>query len=193
MKKTLLAAVAVIGFAMGTSTHAELVTNGGFETGNLNGWAQTARSGVLVRSSPSGASFVEGPHTGMYAAFFGAVNRLGGISQTIATTAGSIYDFSFWYASDGGLPNEFQAFFDGNKVFDIINDPAHGYIHESFAVTASTNSTVISFLGQNNPTYQALDDVSVKAAQGTVPEPASWALFGLGLVGFFASRRKSAK
>jgi hypothetical protein len=180
MKNKILAVVAAIGLALGASAHAELVSNGGFETGDLTGWS----------GNGAFADNFEGTHSGSYAAYFGAVGQLDGISQTIATVAGTSYDFSFWYASDGGMPNAFQAYFDGNLLFSTANDPAHGYLKQDFIINASSNSTVISFLGRNDPTWQTLDDVSVNAA--TVPEPATTALVGLGLLGFTASRRKSA-
>lgn len=184
MKKTLLAAVAAIGFAMGASAHAELVTNGGFETGNF--------SGYTVNSQASGVDS-QTANTGLYSAYFGQVGSPGHISQSLSTIAGTLYDFSFAYLSDGSRPNNFTASFDGNVVFSTINDIAHGFQTHTFTnLLASSNHTVIDFGIQNNPGYQRLDDISVKAS-AAVPEPETLALLGLGLLGIAISRRKSAK
>ena len=183
MKKTLFAAVAVIGFAMGASAHAELVTNGGFETGNFTGYT--------VNSSDSGVD-TRVANTGLYSGYFGQVGSPGHISQSLSTIAGALYDFSFAYLSDGRRPNSFTASFGGNVVFSTVNDIAHGFQTHTFTnLLASSNHTVIDFGIQNDPGFQRLDDISVKAS--AVPEPASVALLGLGLLGFAASRRKSAK
>jgi hypothetical protein len=152
-----------------TAVRADLVVNGGFEDGPADfnpppGWNG---SGAFVADS----SFDEGPHTGNNAAFFGAVGGLDSISQDLATTAGASYTFSFWLASDGGLPNQFVANWDGTDVLNQTDIPSGPYIFFSFDVTASGATTTITFSGRNDPTWLALDDVSVTPR--SVPEPGS--------------------
>ena len=91
-----LFAVLLVSFVVAPCGAAELVQNGGFETGNFNVWTVTpASSGSLLAVNGS----LRYPHTGTYAASFGAVGTQDdSISQTLATVAGQSYTFSFWLA-----------------------------------------------------------------------------------------------
>uniref|UniRef100_Q479K7 Ice-binding protein C-terminal domain-containing protein n=1 Tax=Dechloromonas aromatica (strain RCB) TaxID=159087 RepID=Q479K7_DECAR len=166
---------------------ANLVTNGDFETGSLAGWGQSGVGNNFVSGSFDGYT-----PFGNFAMYMGCVGNLCGNTQTISTTAGASYLFEFDYGSDGARPNEFIANFGGATVFHTLNDTTNtrpGFTHESFLVTASSSSTVIEFLGRNDPAYQALDNVSVTLAN-QVPEPGALSLLGLGLAGLGATRRR---
>ena len=130
---------------------AQLITNGGFETGNFSGWTPLVDFDAFVEPYP---------HSGTYAALLGTVGSLGYLSQTIATTPGAQYTLSWWLKSDGQTPNEFQASWDGNVVFDQVNIPAQAYQNYSFTVTATTTSTTLQFGFRDDPWYLYLDDVS---------------------------------
>ncbi len=169
---------------LASGAQAELVTNGGFETGNFSGWTQVGNTGFTGVNGGSANS-------GSFGAFFGPIGSTGGITQTLATTAGASYQVSFWLLSDGGTPNVFNFNWDGGaSELSFSNLGAQGFTQYVFTLMASGAATTIQFDFQDNPGFLLFDDVSVNAA---VPEPGSLALAGLALamVGL-ASRRKAA-
>jgi hypothetical protein len=146
-----------------------IVTNCGFETGDFTGWTLTNTNATFVASN-----FDEGPNSGTYFAALGNVGFDGSVAQTLSTVAGQTYTFQFFLASDGGLPNDFTAQWDGTTLLALTNTPATAYVPYTFTVTG-TGSDTINFLERNDPSYWGLDDVSVVASTAT-PEPSS--LFG---------------
>ena len=93
---------------------AELVQNGGFETSTFSSWTATpASSGSIFGVSTTN------PHTGIYAAYFGATGTQDdSISQTLATVAGQSYTFSFWLAHPyaNSTPNDFTVSWNGTSL-----------------------------------------------------------------------------
>src|SRR6187397_1400632 len=76
------------------------VVNGGFETGTFAGWTQTGDTG-FSGVDPFAA------RTGSFGAFFGPAN-LGGISQSFATLAGTLYRVEFALSlTSSDQPNSF--------------------------------------------------------------------------------------
>ena len=166
----MLAAVPSFGASICDAITGNLVTNCGFETGGLTGWQG---EGAFV----DGVTYDEGVNSGSYASFWGVVGEDGTLYQDLTATVGQAYNISFYFASDGGMPNDFSASFDGIPLFSNVNDPAHGYEQHSFTATATSASPRLQFYGRNDPSWQALDDISVTAATGT-PEPSTLVLMG---------------
>ena len=178
------------GFALAFATPAaaqELVTNGGFENGDFSGFTQTGNTGLTgVFSSPFVAS-------GAFAAYFGPVGSTGGITQTLSTNAGQSYLISFDLRNlEGQTPNFYNVLFGGVSLFSATDSAAFNYTNFSTTATAVGASTELAFNFQHNPSYFGLDNVSVTAVNGAVPEPATWAmmLMGFGAMGVLLRRRR---
>jgi hypothetical protein len=186
MRTAVIGAVFVLLLGSGTAT-ANLIVNGGFETGDFTGWTI---SGAGTLNTDYGISTVV-PHSGTYSAWFGDPDGLTYISQVIPTTPGQEYEASFWGANNnngGTAQNEIQAYLNGTLVLDQSNvgNIPWTFVEDTFIATQTT--TTIEFGFYNVPGWFALDDISV----GPVPEPGAMVLCGVAL-GALAMCRKRAR
>ena len=170
-----------------SASAAELVANGGFETGDFSSWSLTGNTGFAgVTNNPV--------HSGQYAFFDGAVGSVGVLSQTVATVAGQSYDFSFWLRSDGGTPNNFTASLGGVALIaPLVNAGAFGFTQFSGTIVAASNNASLSFGFRDDPGFWELDDVSLANGVGGVPEPATWGLMLTGFLGAGAAIRANRR
>ena len=163
-----------------------IVTNCGFETGDLTGWSSNGGNNVGTGASNA--------NSGNYGISYGGVGRTFPLSQTLSTVSGTTYDISFWLDSNGSFTNEVSLSWGGATIFDQADIPYSGWSQYSFTEVATSSSTILQFGLRQDPGWSGLDDVVViatAAAAGQVPEPASMALLGLGLAGLMRSRRKA--
>ncbi|MEH1789417.1 MAG: hypothetical protein V7L23_28520 [Nostoc sp.] len=185
---TTLASTTVITNTYNTAAQAvELVRNGSFELDplvdpnnpnapnpNITDWIKSGdpidTSGIRINNFPQHDSGNQGLSIGSF------VNPAY-ISQNLATTIGSNYNLSFFLGTDedgSQVDNIFQAFVDGNQVFDKINTTnvaGSPFTQYDLNFLATTSSTELKLGGRASYGFLYLDNVSVKPL--TVPEPST--------------------
>ena len=184
----LLVLVAAVVFSLATAAKANLIVNGGFETGDFSGWTL---SGNTVNAFVAGTFDGIAPHSGNFQAIFGPAGSPGFLSQTLATTPQQFYQISFALANEGGTPSFFSLIWNNVTIFSLTNPSAFPYIVFNFNVRATSASTQLRFAFRNDPTFFHLDDVSVNQIAPPVPDTGStFSLLGFALLGLIALRRK---
>jgi len=148
-----------------------VITNGGFETGNTSGWVVTNPANIFV------SSYLPNVHSGGSAV--GGWSVYGHdipvtYSQSFDTVAGETYTISFWAQNKGShLPadNSILVTWNGATVGSVVDiafaGSASNYTEFSYTFTATSSSSTLAFAVVNNVNYTYLDDISVVRPAGT--------------------------
>ncbi len=160
--------------ALSASAKANLIVNGGFETGDFTGW--TYSPDPNYSQSYSGVAQFDA-YAGQDAAYFGDTDEYDEtISQSFATTPGQNYFVSYELAGDEvGGSDYFSAAWNGSTVASTVISNiqvSFPYTLVSFIETATGPTSSLTLGGYSYYGFFRVDNVSVVA----VPEPKSIAL-----------------
>ena len=145
-----------------------LVSNGGFETGDLTGWSASSAA-IQAQFFGLGGQF------GNYAADLGPTGSLQSLSQSIATAPGQHYTVSFDVLGDTeATSNQLNVTWDGVTLL-AQSDNFGGLTHYSFDVVGdpSSSSTPLAFTYQDDGNGLLLDQVAVNPATSPPTESAA--------------------
>lgn len=203
----LVVAVAVAGTALAprSASAVNLVANGSFEQGDhvfestdFPGWSWLGgQTFNVAEGSLQGYWEMPAEDGHAYAVF----SDSSGISQSLATVAGTAYDVSFYLGNGGDGASSLTVAFDGQTLFQASAWGRTPWTLETFQVVATGASTLLSFTNPRagNPGYLSLDDVRVvaHASEGPLPaplpEPATLALAAVASLSMIAGRRRGAR
>src|SRR5437016_1630445 len=150
MKTIILAAIrcslmfaTAAAFSVAYPAKANLIENGGFETGDFTGW--TVSGDAFVSGTYAGIS----PHSGNFQALVGGnLISEGFLAQTLATTPGQSYAISFWlalFSVENVHANSVTVTWGGVPIFSLFDQLSFGYTEYTFNVTATSASTALQF------------------------------------------------
>lgn len=179
-----LGAGVAITVGIASAARAEIVLNGGFETGNFFGWSVPPN---VPPSQPNPQLFFVSssgtPHSGTYFASL-ASTQFQYVSQILPTQAGMDYELSYWLRQSPGL-GSFRVRWEGDVIFgQLLGSSEAVWTQYIFPVHASITGSLLEFGQAYFPGEFSLDEVSVVI----VPAPSAALLLMMG--GVVAVRRR---
>lgn len=129
-----------------------MLSNCGFETGNITGWTSGDPTGWAMSTGRSGSG-----NSAVYS-YYGETDTGTVLSQTLATTVGTKYQITFSYKSDGG--QAVRAYFGSTLVFEYTG-AAQEWTDYNFRAQATASSTQLRFEVDAQGSPQYLDEAGV--------------------------------
>jgi hypothetical protein len=183
-KSIVLASVLALAGASHQAAAVQILANSGFEDGVLAPWFPDNGSPVLTSAEA---------HTGSF-----SVSAFGGdeIRQDFGPIATTLIDeVSFWVKRAGSIFNAYTFYYDDLTSAQFTVSSNNNGTWTFFDVTAQLDlgKSLIGFgVFGTTPGPAFIDDLTVDARVGRVPEPASLALVGIALLGAGSRARRKA-
>jgi hypothetical protein len=186
VKRALILLSVVLSFLLVQTATADLVKNGGFETGDFTECTKSGNTGDLIVTDYGEFDPVEG----QYQAVFIVSPTMGYISQTLDTNPGTSYVLSYslalWVSRKNLDLTEFLVKWGDTTIIDEDRYPTEYYTpYQQYQHTliASSSETILTF-GFANPNGKSyIDNISVNP----LPLPPAVLLLGTGLLGLGAA------
>jgi len=200
MKKTIIAFILIAGIStfIRNTNAQELISNGNFATGDFTSWNVSTRNTSHFRVLSyeyAGHAAIAPPSGDSYMAVTGQNDSL---EQTISTVAGETYTLSFLANNDANnqLYNPSYCYIsasqNGTPIFTNFSNLSivNSWVQQSYTFTANSNQTdlkiFMNFAYANSEGF--IDNISVTGT-ASVPEPSTYALFGLGALALIIVHR----
>ncbi|HOY23754.1 MAG TPA: DUF642 domain-containing protein [Cellvibrio sp.] len=202
--------VALLLTGVASLANANLIVNGSFEDNivtnsstwgvynSINGWSTLSGAGIEIQrntivTAQDGKQYVE----------LDSHNNSSMFQQLTGLSVGESYLLSFWYhartnnaSNDNGIDVSWGTSAPGDLQLAIANETVQStnnmWVEKTLSLFADQSTMYLTFAatGLNNSLGGFIDNVSLTKV-ASVPESSGLVLFGLGLMGLIAVRRRT--